>query len=126
MKRLSGLFLLLASPAVFADAPAAAAPASPGLAGFMPIVLIMVLFYFLLIRPQQKQAKEQQKMVDALKKGDRVLTQGGLYGVVSALKGKVLEVKISDEVKVLIARSAVTQVVQGDPAAETAEVVAPK
>ncbi len=123
MKRLSGLALLLAVQPLFADGPAGAAPATPGLAGFMPIVLIMVLFYFLLIRPQQKQAKEQQRMVDALKKGDQVLTQGGLYGTISAIKGKVLEVKISDEVKVLLARSAVTQVVQGDPTAETPEVV---
>ena len=100
-----------------------AAPASGGLASFAPLVVIMVLFYFLLIRPQQKQAKEQQRMLDAIKKGDRVLTQGGLYATVAAVKGKVLELKLSEEVKVLAARSAVSQVVEGDPAAETPEVV---
>jgi preprotein translocase subunit YajC len=86
--------------------------------------MIGVLFYFLLLRPQQKQAKELKSLLDSLKKGDRILTQGGLYGTVVGIKGKVLEVKIADEVKVLIARPSVSQVVQGDPAVETPEVVA--
>ena len=62
-------------------------------------------------------------MLDAIKKGDRVLTQGGLYATVVAVKGKALEVKLNDEVKVLLSRASVTQVVEGDPAAETPEVV---
>jgi preprotein translocase subunit YajC len=121
MKRLSGFLLLSLAVPSFAEG---AAPSGPGgLANFAPLILIMVLFYFLLIRPQQRQAKEQQRMIDALKKGDRVLTQGGIYGVISAVKGKALEVKISDEVKVLVTRSSITQVVQGDPTAEVPEVV---
>jgi len=94
----------------------AAKPLGGGLVGVLPWVLIFVVFYFLLIRPQQKQAQQQKKMIDALKKGDRILTQGGFYATVSAVKGKVLEVKLNDEVKVLVAKSAVSQVVAGDPA----------
>jgi preprotein translocase subunit YajC len=93
-----------------------------GLMTFVPLIAIVGIFYFLLIRPQQKQAKEHTRMVNELKRGDRILTQGGLYGTVHAVKGKVIEVKISDETKVLMAKSFVTQVVQGDPATE-AEVV---
>jgi preprotein translocase subunit YajC len=73
---------------------------------------------FLLIRPQQKQAKEHQRMVNELKRGDRVLTQGGLYGTVHAVKGKVIELKISEETKVLVGKSFVTQVLQNDPSLE--------
>jgi len=99
---------------------AAAGPAQGGgLMTFAPLIAIVGIFYFLLIRPQQKQAKEHARMVNELKRGDRILTQGGLYGTVHAVKGKVIEVKISEETKVLIAKSFVTQVVQGDPAAET-------
>lgn len=111
--------LLLSPLAARAEGPAP----TGGLASFAPLAVIMVLFYFLLIRPQQKQAKEQQKMIDALKKGDRVLTNGGLYATVVALKGKTLEVKLNEDVKVLISRAAVSQVVEGDPTAETPEVV---
>lgn len=99
---------------------AATGPAQGGgLMTFAPLIAIVGIFYFLLIRPQQKQAKEHARMVNELKRGDRILTQGGLYGTVHAVKGKVIEVKISEETKVLIAKSFVTQVVQGDPAAET-------
>jgi preprotein translocase subunit YajC len=72
---------------------------------FAPLIAIVGIFYFLLIRPQQKQAKEHARMVNELKRGDRILTQGGLYGTVHAVKGKVIEVKISEETKVLIAKS---------------------
>jgi preprotein translocase subunit YajC len=121
MKLIPSSLFLLAPLAAHADG---AAPSGPGgLASFAPLAVIMVLFYFLLIRPQQKQAREQQRMLDSIKKGDRVLTQGGLYATVSAIKGKAIELKLSEEVKVLAARSAVTQVVQGDPAAEVPEVV---
>jgi preprotein translocase subunit YajC len=124
MTRFLPTFVLLATAATARAEGPAAGPG--GLASFAPLAIIMVLFYFLLIRPQQKQAKDQQKMIDALKKGDRVLTSGGLYATVVALKGKALEVKLNDEVKVLLARSAVSQVVEGDPAAETPEVVPSK
>ncbi|MBI5846863.1 MAG: preprotein translocase subunit YajC [Nitrospirae bacterium] len=64
-----------------------------GLMGFLPLILIFVIFYFMLIRPQQKRAKETKAMIDNLKKGDKVITSGGEYGVVE-------EVKPSENVKV--------------------------
>ncbi len=87
--------------------------------GMAPWIFIFVIFYFLLIRPQQKQAKEHKKMLDNLKRGDRVLTQGGLYATVSAVKGKVLEVKLNEDVKVLVSKAAVSELVAGDPAQES-------
>lgn len=98
-------------------APSGGAP-SGGLMSFAPLLAILGIFYFLLIRPQQKQAKEHQRMVNDLKRGDRILTQGGLYGSVQSVKGKVIEVKISEETKVLIDKSYVAKVVQNDPASE--------
>ena len=92
-----------------------------GLMSFFPLVLVGVIMYFLLIRPQQKQARQQRNMVDALKRGDRILTQSGFYATVVAVKGKVLEVKLNDDVKVLLNKSAVTQVLSGDPAQEPEE-----
>lgn len=85
----------------------------------VPWIAILGIFYFLLIRPQQKQAKALQKMLDAVKRGDRILTQGGIYGTVQAVKGKVLEVKLNDDVKVLVARNHVSQIVETDPALES-------
>ncbi len=129
MKKLTVLAVMMSSvSSAWADAAAAPAsgPAGGGLLGLAPWIAIFAIFYFLLIRPQQKQAKEQQKMINNLKRGDRVLTSGGLYATVQAVKGKVLEVKLSDEVKVFMAKSAVSQVVAGDPSqeAETTEIVA--
>lgn len=115
------LLTILSTAPALAEAPAGAAPRGPmggGLLGIVPWILIFVVFYFLLIRPQQKQAQEHKKMLEALKRGDRVLTSGGLYGVIAAVKGKVLEVKLSEELKVMVAKSAVTEVVAGDPAQE--------
>ncbi|MGQ0644627.1 MAG: preprotein translocase subunit YajC [Elusimicrobiota bacterium] len=116
LKKLALSLFLFAPAAAWAEAPAAS---GGGLMNFAPLAMVVVIFYFLLIRPQQKQAKEHKKMLEELKRGDRILTQGGLYGTVSAVKGKVLEVKLADELKVQMAKSAVTQVLTGDPAQET-------
>ncbi len=77
----------------------------------VPIIAIFLIFYFLLIRPQQKQAKEHEKMLEALKKGDKILTSGGLYGTVVGLKGTDLEVRFSETVKLTVARSAVSKLI---------------
>ncbi len=87
--------------------PPAAAP-NP-IMSFVPIIAIFLIFYFLIIRPQQKQQKEHDKMLEALKKGDRVLTNGGLFGVIVGFRGEALELKIADNVKVLVARSSVSK-----------------
>ena len=78
---------------------------------FIPLVIIVVIFYFLLIRPQQKQMKERKLMIDALKSGDKILTNGGIVGVVTGLNGDELEVEIAKGVKVTIVRSAVAGLV---------------
>ncbi len=78
---------------------------------FIPLILIFAIMYFLLIRPQQKKMKEHQAMVDALSRGDQVVTQGGLIGKVSKVKeDNELEVEIADGVKVRVVRSTITQV----------------
>ena len=74
--------------------------------------ILGVMFYFLLIRPQQKQRKEQDNMIKNVKSGDRILTTGGIYGIVTNVKEKSLMVKIADNVKVEITKSAVGSVVQ--------------
>ena len=68
-------------------------------------------FYFLILRPQQRRQKETQKMIAALKRGDRILTSGGLYGTVWDVKEDLLVVKLTEDLKVEIARSAVQAVV---------------
>ena len=74
---------------------------------FIPLMIIMVIFYFLLIRPQQKQAKERKAMIGALKAGDKVLTNGGIIGAITGVKEDELEVEIAKNVKITIVRSAV-------------------
>ena len=75
------------------------------------IIAIFAIFYFLVIRPQQKQMSDHKKLLEALKSGDRILTSGGLYGTITALRGPDLEIKIAPDVKILIARSAVAKIV---------------
>ncbi len=71
-----------------------------GLMGFLPLILIFVIFYFLLIRPQQKRAKEHKTMLDNLKKGDKVITSGGAYGVIEEVRPNTVTVKIAENVRV--------------------------
>ncbi len=78
---------------------------------FVPIILIFVIMYFLMIRPQQKKMKEHQAMVDGLRRGDRVVTQGGLIGKVAKVReNNELEVEIADGVKVLVVQNTIAQV----------------
>jgi preprotein translocase subunit YajC len=83
-----------------------------GFASLIPIILMFVIFYFLLIRPQQKKAKEHREMVSHLKKGDRIVTSGGLHGRVTAVSETTMTVEIADKVRVKIARGNVSQVLQ--------------
>ena len=88
---------------------------SGGLMGLLPFVLIFIVFYFLLIRPQQKRAKEHKSMVEALKRGDKVVTSGGIVAKVSkVIDDNEVEVEIASDVKVRVIRSTITQV-QGKP-----------
>jgi preprotein translocase subunit YajC len=90
-------------------------PASMGIVGtlisLLPMILIFVIFYFMLIRPQRKKEKKVQEMLNALKVGDRVSTIGGIYGTITAIKDDTLELSVGrDNVKLMFARWAIRQV----------------
>jgi len=86
-----------------------------GIGQFIPLILIFVIFYFFLIRPQQKKVKEHKKMVESLKKGDKVITTGGIVGRVDRIiDNEKIEVEISDNVKVEIVRSSGIQSLLGE------------
>ena len=74
--------------------------------------LIIGIFYFLILRPQQKRQKERLKLLEALQKGDRVVTSGGLHGTISGLDEKTVLIQVADNVKLKFERSAVTTVVR--------------
>ncbi|QDY68989.1 preprotein translocase subunit YajC [Qingshengfaniella alkalisoli] len=86
---------------------------------FLPLILIFAIMYFLLIRPQQKKVKQHQQMVAALRRGDQVVTQGGLIGKVVKVKDdNEVEVELSEGVKVRVVKSTIAQVVsKTEPAA---------
>ncbi len=92
-------------------APATAPGPASALSSFFPMILIVVLFYFLLIAPMRKQQKKTKEMLAQLKKGDQVVTSGGLYGTVASVEDQVIWLKLTDTVKVKVARSAVTGMV---------------
>jgi preprotein translocase subunit YajC len=88
----------------------AQSPAGNGLIAFLPLAIIMVIFYVLLILPAQRRQKRSQAMLSSLKVGDKVITTGGLYGNIVALDGDAIQLRIADQVKVKVARSAVSNV----------------
>ncbi len=90
-----------------------------GITQFIPLILIFVIMYFLMIRPQQQKMKQHKAMVEALRKGDQVITQGGLIGKVSRVKDEgEIEVELADGVKVRVVRSTIAQVMsKTEPAA---------
>lgn len=99
------------------DSAGAAAPAdglTQGIMSFMPLILIFVIFYFLLIRPQQKKQQQHQQMLQNLKRGDRIITTGGLYGTIESLDEKTIQLKIANQVKVKLSRSAISGVQTGE------------
>jgi preprotein translocase subunit YajC len=71
---------------------------------FIPLILIFVVFYFLLIRPQQKKVKEHQELVANLKRGDAVVTSGGIYGEITGMTDTVITLEIADNVRIKVAR----------------------
>lgn len=95
---------------IFAMAP------SGGEGGGMVSTIIMfgaifLIFYFMIIRPQQKKAKERDKLLSNLEKGDKVITSGGIHGIIAGIDEKTLLLQISDNLKVKVERSAITQVI---------------
>jgi preprotein translocase subunit YajC len=86
--------------------------AAPDFSMLIVFGLIFVIFYFMIIRPQQKRQKERQKMLDALEKGDKILTAGGIYGTVVGIEDKTVLVQIADNVKVKVDRGSVGSVLK--------------
>lgn len=103
-----------------AFAQAAGASSTSALAGsFIPLVLMIAIMYFLLIRPQQRKAKEHKAMVEALRRGDQIITSGGILGkVVRVMDDGIVEVEIAEGIKIRVVKSTITQVVnKTEPAA---------
>jgi preprotein translocase subunit YajC len=92
-----------------------AAPSGAGgnpLASFVPIIFIFIIMYFVLFRPQMRRQKEQQRLVSSLKTGDRVVTNGGIHGLISNVKETTVIVKVADNVKIEMEKSAITTVLK--------------
>jgi preprotein translocase subunit YajC len=100
---------------------AGAAGGSGGFASFVPLILMFVIFYFLLIRPQQKKTKEHRQMIDNLKTGDRIVTAGGIHGRITGVAENALTVEIAEKVRVKVNRGSVSALMQ-----TTAPPAAPK
>ena len=84
-----------------------------GIAQFIPLILIFVIFYFFLIRPQQKRVKDHKLMVENLKRGDEIITSGGIIGIVDkVLEDDRIEVTLSENVKVQIIKTTITSLLQ--------------
>ena len=81
---------------------------------FLPIILIFVIFYFLLIRPQQRRSKEHRNLLSNLKEGDQILTSGGIYGKITGIKDDKITVEISDKVRVKVNRGHIAAVTRQD------------
>jgi len=98
--------------------------AGAGLMSLLPFVFIIFIFYFLIIRPQNKKRKETEKMLSELKKGDKIVTIGGLYGTIQSVKETTVIIKVDDNVKLEFLRSAISSVTQ--PSASKEEKVEDK
>jgi len=100
-------------PVAFAQDGASSASPNPFIS-MLPFILMIAVMYLLIFRPQQKRQKEHQKMLDAVKKGDRIVTTGGLHGVVKDVRDDVLLVKIAENTVVELSRGAVASRKGGD------------
>jgi len=91
----------------FAQAAGGAPAGDSGMIGFLPIIAMFVLLYFLMIRPQMKRAKEQKQMVEALQKGDEVITAGGVVGRITKIGDAYLSLEIASDTEISVQRTAV-------------------
>ncbi|HEY5704372.1 MAG TPA: preprotein translocase subunit YajC [Terrimicrobiaceae bacterium] len=91
-------------------APEGAGPQPSFLVSMMPLIFLFVIFYFLLIRPQQRRQKAHEKLVAAIKTGDRVVTSSGIHGIVANVKDKTILLKVADNVKIEFDRGSVASV----------------
>jgi len=95
-------------------APPQGAEAGPGgiITSFLPFIAVILIFYFLIIRPQNKKRKETERMLGSLKKGDRVVTIGGIHGTIQSVRDTTVIVKVDDNVKLEFLRSAISNITQ--------------
>jgi preprotein translocase subunit YajC len=104
-------FVCVFAPAVVLAQQGGKQPTTSVFGSVLPMMLIMFgIIYFLMIRPEQKKQKERQKMIGEMKKGDKVLTAGGIYGVVASVKGDVVNLKIADNTSVEVTKTAISGV----------------
>lgn len=103
---------------LFGMAPSGGSPEGSLVSTLLMFAMIIGIFYFMILRPQQKRQKERQKMLDAVKKGDRVVTAGGLHGTVAGLDEKTVLIQVADNVKLKFERTAITSV-SGEGAGDT-------
>ena len=89
-----------------------------GITLFLPLILIMVIFYFLMILPAQRRQKKASEMIRNLKNGDKVITNGGIYGTIVGLEDDAVQLRIADQVKIKLSRSAIAGL-QAEPAKES-------
>jgi len=89
-----------------------------GIALFLPLILIMVIFYFLMILPAQRRQKKVTEMLKALKTGDKVITNGGIYGTIVGLEDEAVQLRVAEQVKMKVARSAIAGL-QAEPPKES-------
>lgn len=101
---------------LFATALLQAAPS--GIALFLPLILIMVIFYFLMILPAQRRQKKVAEMLKALKTGDKVITNGGIYGTIVGLEDEAVQLRVAEQVKMKVSRSAIAGL-QSEPPKES-------
>ncbi|WP_243311111.1 preprotein translocase subunit YajC [Fundidesulfovibrio agrisoli] len=115
--------MFLTSVAYAMGQPPAAGAEGPGggLMSFLPLVLMFVIFYFLLIRPQQKKQKEAREMLKNLKRGDRIMTGGGIYGRIESLTDELVNVEIASGVVITVNRNFVSGLADMKPAADKGE-----
>jgi preprotein translocase subunit YajC len=92
---------------------AAPSAAGGGIATFVPFIFIFIIMYFVLFRPQMRRQKEQQRLVSSLKTGDHVVTSAGIHGLISNVKETTVIVKVADNVKIEMEKSAITSVAKG-------------
>jgi preprotein translocase subunit YajC len=105
--------------ALFLAQTSSAAPASPASPGggfgmFIPFIFIFVIMYFIMIRPQQRRQKEQQKLISELKTGDRVVTSSGIHGLIANVKDSTVIVKVADNVKIEMDKAAIANVAKNN------------
>jgi len=93
-----------------------------GFSTFVPLILMFVIFYFLLIRPQQKKQKAHRSMIGNLKNGDRIVTSGGIYGHITSVNDDILTVEVADKIRIKVNRTNVSVLLQSSSQAQPAKI----